>query len=64
MPFIQRFSRSGRDILFNGKVVKMSGIYAGVGSKTTTDTLDEPFDDDMARLIQNENNLHRNILIP
>lgn len=64
MPFIQRFSRSGRDILFNGKVVKMAGIYAGVGDKTTTDTLDAPFDEEMARLKQNENNLHRHILIP
>ncbi len=64
MPYIRIFSRKGRDILFNGKVVKMGGIYAGVGDTSTTDTLDEPFGDDMARLAQNGNNLHRHIITP
>ncbi|HEV2862950.1 MAG TPA: hypothetical protein VGX48_18180 [Pyrinomonadaceae bacterium] len=64
MPFISRFSRSGRDILFNGKVVKVGGIYASADGKTTTDTLDMPADFGMKLLADNGNNFHRHIMTP
>jgi hypothetical protein len=64
MPFIARFGRSGRDITFNGTVVKMGGIYAGPPGMSTTDKLVPPFDDDMKRLADNGNNLHRHIVVP
>lgn len=64
MVFIARFGRSGRDITFNGQVVKMGGIYAGPPGMSTTDKLTPPFDDDMQRLFANGNNLHRHVMIP
>lgn len=64
MPYVHIFSRKDRDLLFNGKVVKMAGCYANVSGKTTTDSLDTPFDEGMRRHAENGNNLHRHILIP
>lgn len=64
MAVIHTFGRSGRQILFNGVAVKLAGIYAGLGDSSTTDALNPPFDDDLARLVQNENNFTRHIVTP
>ncbi|MDT5295697.1 MAG: hypothetical protein QOJ76_2577 [Acidobacteriota bacterium] len=63
MPVIHRFSQHGQEVYFNGVPVKLAGVYAGVVG-STTDSLDAPFDDDMLRLTQNENNFTRHIVTP
>lgn len=59
-----RFTRRGREIFYNGHTAKLAGILAGAGSRTTTDSLDPPFDDDFATMASVENNFHRHWLVP
>src|SRR2546423_898290 len=64
MPIIHRFTQHGQEAYFNGSPVKLAGGYAGTGDTSTTDKLVPPFDDDMQRLTQNENNFTRHIVTP
>lgn len=59
-----RFTRRGREIFYNGHTAKLAGILAGAGGRTTTDSLDPPFDDDFATMAGVENNFHRHWLVP
>jgi hypothetical protein len=64
MPFVRNFHRVGREIHYGVSIAKMGGVIAGTGGKTTTDTLDPPFDDDMLRLTQYKNNFFRHWITP
>lgn len=59
-----RFTKRGRELFFDGQSARIAGIYAGVGDRSTSDSLDPPFEDDFARLVRNHNNLHRHWLTP
>lgn len=59
-----RFTRRGREIFYNGHTAKLAGILAGAGGRTTTDSLDPPFDDDFAAMTAVQNNFHRHWLVP
>lgn len=64
MPILRRFSRNGRELYFAGAPANLGGVIAGTGSITTTDELNPPFADDMARLAQYRNNFFRHWMTP
>ena len=58
------FSRDNRTLLYNGSPAKLAGALAGKDDYTTTDQLVPPFNDDMPRLSDFNNNFTRHWLIP
>jgi hypothetical protein len=64
MPIVRRFTRSGRELYFAGAPADLGGVIAGTGNITTTDELNPPFADDMARLTQYRNNFFRHWMTP
>jgi len=57
------FSRVGREIYYNGRPANLAGVIAGRDDYTTTDQLVRPFDDDMQRLSNFNNNFFRHWLV-